>query len=340
MKYLTYLSKCRRGLNIDVEKERQYNYNRYVTKAYEDDSLPIGDYMYRRMFNTIGLPLPVSINNAYVEFTIPKRSGGVRVIHAPCDELKDIQRKILKHLNASKVLPHNAVHSFQSFRNCKTALQVHQKNHSRWFLKLDIQDYFTSITHPFMYRELSKNLRLSTADITNWLGYCFKDGVLPQGAPTSPILSNLYLLEFDYRLTEKLKELDKNFVYTRYADDILISCRNSFRFDDVVLLVKELLQPFNCTIKDRKTRYGSFNGSNWNLGIMYNNQFNLTVGYKAKHLLKNRVHNLFTGDLPHDSTEFTHELAVIRGLLAYYSYIEPDYFRPLVKKWRDKGYDI
>lgn len=336
MYYLTYLSKCRRGLNIDTEKEIQYNKNRYVTKAFESSMDYAGKMSHIGMpwyyGHTVRMP-----EISYMQFEIPKKSGGVRIIHAPNEELKALQKNLMKQFEECKILPHNAVHSFLPYRNCKTALQVHQKNHSRWFLKLDIQDYFTSITYDNMKKALIRIVNLGDNQ-DSWLPYCFYQGVLPQGAPTSPVLSNLYLLEFDYRLTEKLKELDKNFVYTRYADDILISNRNTFRFVDVVNVVKELLAEYSCTIKDRKTRYGSFNGSNWNLGIMYNNQFNLTVGYKAKHLIKNRVHNLFNKTWSEEA--YTKELYHLRGLLAWYVYIEPDYFKPLMTKWHEAGYEI
>lgn len=337
MYYLTYLSKNKRGINIDTEKESKYNKGRFGIKEF----LSLNSYN-PSVHNNLPLVLPrlrPSITEeAYMRFTIPKKSGGTRVLHAPCEELKSLQKDILKQLNSRNVLPHNAVHSFTPYRNTKTALQVHQQNHSRWFLKIDIKDYFTSITYDAMLEELLKNLRTCHTGLTDWLPYCFYNGVLPQGAPTSPILSNLYLLEFDHRLTQELKKLDKDFVYTRYADDLLISNRKSFRFDDVVSLVSTMLSEYNCRVKTNKTRYGSFNGANWNLGIMYNNQFDLTVGHRAKHLIKNRVHNLFTKQWREQ--DFRDERNYLQGLLAYYMFIEPQYFKPLVERWKAKGYNL
>ena len=337
MYYLTYLSKNRRGINVNTEKESRYNKGKFGIKEF----LSLDTYN-SLSHNNAHLVLPTLIpsitEESYMKFTIPKKSGGTRVLHAPCEELKSLQKDILKQLNNRKVLPHNAVHSFLSYRNTKTALQVHQQKHSRWFLKIDIKDYFTSITYDAMLEELLKNLRVRYTGLTNWLPYCFYNGVLPQGAPTSPILSNLYLLEFDHRLTQELKKLDKDFVYTRYADDLLISNRKSFRFDDVVSLVSTMLAEYNCNIKPNKTRYGSFNGANWNLGIMYNNQFDLTVGHRAKHLIKNRVHNLFTKQWR--TQDFRTERNYLQGLLAYYMFIEPQYFKPLVEQWKAKGYNL
>lgn len=335
MYYLTYLSKNRRGINVDTEKESKYNKGRFSIKEFnniEQYHIPVHNN------SPLVLPTlrPSITEESYMEFTIPKKSGGTRVLHAPCEELKSLQKDILKQLNNRNILPHNAVHSFTSHRNCKTALEAHQQKHSRWFLKIDIKDYFTSITYDAMLEELTKNLRTRNTGLTDWLPYCFYKGVLPQGAPTSPILSNLYLLEFDHRLTQELKKLDKGFVYTRYADDILISNRKSFRFVDVVSLVSGLLAEYGCKVKTNKTRYGSFNGANWNLGIMYNNQFDLTVGHRNKHLLKNRVHNLFTKQWKEQ--DYRTEKFYLQGLLAYYLFIEPEYFKPLVERWKAKGY--
>ena len=337
MYYLTYLSKNRRGINVDTEQESKYNKGRFAIKEFTDYNI----LDFSSVHNTpLVLPTtrPSVTEESYLKFTIPKKSGGTRVLHAPCEELKSFQKDILIQLNKRRVLPHNAVHSFTSHRNTKTALQVHQQKHSRWFLKIDIKDYFTSITYEAMHEELIKNLSTRFTGLTDWLPYCFHNGVLPQGAPTSPILSNLYLLEFDHILTQELKKLDRDFVYTRYADDILISNRKSFRFADVVSLVSSLLAEYGCQIKTNKTRYGSFNGANWNLGIMYNNQFDLTVGHRAKHLIKNRVHNLFTKQWREQ--DFRDEKAYLQGLLAYYTFIEPQYFKPLVARWKAKGYNL
>ena len=109
-------------------------------------------------------------------------------------------------------------------------------------------------------RSLFKEIRWETICF-----YMFLEDKLPQGSPASPIMSNIYLLEFDYLLTELLRNLNKHFVYTRYADDILISSREMFGWREVVRLVEELLTPYDLTLNKDKIRYGSKNGRNWNL---------------------------------------------------------------------------
>lgn len=88
-----------------------------------------------------------SIDEQYTEFRIPKAKGGYRTILAPSDELKGLQKiiqtTIIRH---AKFLAPNPVHGFVKHRNTLSAMKVHQDKGSRWFLKVDIKDYFPSIT--------------------------------------------------------------------------------------------------------------------------------------------------------------------------------------------------
>ena len=80
--------------------------------------------------------------------------------------------------------------------------------------------------------------------------------------------------------------------YTRYADDLLISSKINFDFERVQNSVLQYLHeneyPFS--IKVEKTRYGSANGSNWNLGLMLNKDNDITIGYKNKKNLKRAMY--------------------------------------------------
>ena len=83
----------------------------------------------------------------------------------------------------------------------------------------------------------------------------------------------------------------------------------------------------NLTISDKKTRYGNYSGRNWNLGIMYNKDGNLTVGYKKKKLFKNILHNMEKQD-----EIKSEDYMKIQGQLAYAAYIEPEYFEPFIQR--------
>lgn len=282
------------------------------------------------------------MHNYYTTFHIPKRSGGYRTIQAPNEELKDIQKKILNFLiEDCKILCHNSVHSYVKHRNCKTAMEAHQQSGARWFLKLDIKDFFDNCLYEPVLHSLINIHPLSLITegrLRNIFMLCFLEGKLPQGAPTSPLLSNLYLLSADYMIDKQLK----GFTYTRYADDILISKTTPFQYTNVVSTVTTFL-PVNLTLKREKIRYGSCNGHNWNLGLMYNKDREITVGYRNKHRVKNMIHNLYT-NIPEEGTPrfvvWLRSVWELKGILAYYQFIEPEYFTALIERYKAKGYDL
>lgn len=293
---------------------------------------------FRYTNNTITtMALKKNLNESYETFKIPKHSGGFREIDAPNDELKVIQKRIAKFItNKLKYLPSNNAYGFTKNRNCKLAMEQHQKNGSKYFLKLDIHDFFNSTTKEIILREMNKHwcfaiLPDNLKDF--WLILCTKENVLPQGSPASPVLANIVLHEFDLWLDENLKKLDKDMVYTRYADDLLISSKNKFHqnIKEIVDNISAKLKDYNLTLSEHKTRYGTNAGRNWNLGIMYNKDNNLTVGYRQKKLFKNILHNAETGKIE-VTEEFKNKL---QGQLAYAAYIEPEYFAPFIERARN-----
>ena len=113
----------------------------------------------------------------------------------------------------------------------------------------------------------------------------------------------------------------RHLTYTRYADDMLISGTAKFDWHEVVEVVLALLNTLgysNLSLSADKTRFGNFNGANWNLGLMYNNEFNVTVGHRNKRLFKVITHKW--------NTLTPEEQLHWRGIFNYYRYIEPEYF--------------
>ena len=281
-----------------------------------------------RTLNCISPQYVYTNDQLYNTFRIPKRTHGFRTITAPVDDLKIIQKTVLNLLiDKLKILPHNAAHGCVKGRNCLTALKVHQASKSRYFLKLDLHDAFGSVQRTLLEDALKntaimaddKHVNISCINaIVNIATHSTING-LPQGAPTSPFLLNIYLQQFDYKLTERLRE--KHLTYTRYVDDLLISSKYPFDKNEIIQLVTQLL-PEGMTINAEKTRYNNFNWSNWNLGIMYNNEGKLTVGYKNKKLIKNRIHNYNA----REEERTVENYLQLSGILGYYKYIEPEYF--------------
>lgn len=361
----TYYSRPKQLSMFATEKEVEENFNRHHNKIITKKSncfvennkqlymcfdnnmyLPVDipvdlreislNNQYLKYFSTT-IELKNNVNRSYKTFKIPKRSGGFREIDAPNDELKVIQKRIAKFItNKLKYLPSNNAYGFTKNRNCKLAMEQHQKNGSKYFLKLDIHDFFNSTTKEIILREMNKHwcFAILPNNLKNfWLTLCTKENVLPQGSPASPVFANIVLHEFDLWLDENLKKLDKDMVYTRYADDLLISSKNKFHqnIKEIVDNISAKLKDHNLTLSEHKTRYGTNAGRNWNLGIMYNKDNNLTVGYRQKKLFKNILHNAETGKIE-VTEEFKNKL---QGQLAYAAYIEPEYFAPFIERARN-----
>ena len=153
----------------------------------------------------------------YRKFHIPKKKGGFREIHAPYPSLLALQKII-----AEKIQPYLKVHRscFSYRKNISFIDNAAHHLGSKEVLSLDIEDFFGNISRQKVFDVLSQsgfNNRLSN-EITYLVTY---QDYLPQGAPTSPIISNSIFYKIDARLHKLSKKLDLK--YSRYADDITIS---------------------------------------------------------------------------------------------------------------------
>lgn len=159
----------------------------------------------------------------YESFEIPKRTGGVRRIDSPTGLTRAAQYKLLPIL-AERHRPHPASHAFIEGRSVLTNARPHVGQ--RLVLNIDLEDFFPSINFgrirglfmakPFLMSEEAATI---CAQIC-----CYKNG-LPQGAPTSPILSNYIASALDRRLSRLSRE--HGLRYSRYADDITYSTTRS-----------------------------------------------------------------------------------------------------------------
>lgn len=153
----------------------------------------------------------------YSQFDISKRSGKVRTITAPDRRLKIIQRKLAPLLD-QLYRRRQPVHGFVQERSVKTNAEAHGRR--RFVVNLDLQDFFPTITEnrvSGLLRAVGVDRRVS--EIVARL--CCNMGHLPQGAPTSPVLSNMICYRLDSDLLQVAK--DARAIYTRYADDITFS---------------------------------------------------------------------------------------------------------------------
>ncbi len=166
--------------------------------------------------------------SGYVEFTVPKATGGTRTICAPRAPLKQVQRTILREL-LEKVPTHPAAHGFVKGRSVVTNAEPHQR--AKIVIKMDLKDFFPTIHFfrvmgTFQYLGASEAASKTLAAIVTHRsklddGRMIVPGALPQGAPTSPAVTNIVCRRFDARMSALSAKVGAK--YTRYADDLTFS---------------------------------------------------------------------------------------------------------------------
>lgn len=167
------------------------------------------------------------VSKQYKTFTISKKSGGLREITAPVTTLKIIQKKlnnILQEVWEILYKKKDSIHGFIYERNVRSNAKVHENK--EYVFNIDLLNFFPSINFGRVYGRFKSKPYNLPAKVTAVLARicCYKDSVrdfLPQGAPTSPIISNIICDKMDNELYRFAKNL--NCRYTRYADDITFS---------------------------------------------------------------------------------------------------------------------
>lgn len=283
----------------------------------------------------------------YRTFYIPKKSGGLRRIDAPTAPLMDALRelKVLfeTYFNA---LYHTSAFAYVRGRSTIDAVKKHQNNKSKWFAKFDLSNFFGSTTEEYTMKMLSMVFPFSQVVKTERgrdvlrkaISLAFLDGGLPQGTPISPLITNLIMIPVDYELFNMFRNFNgQKFVYTRYADDFLVSSEYDFSCAEIEQEIIKCLSSFDApfNIKKEKTRYGSSAGSNWNLGIMLNKDNNMTVGYKNKRTFAAMIHSYAMDKLNGKQWEL-HDVQVMEGYRNYYRMIEKDAIDAIVTKLDSK----
>ena len=195
----------------------------------------------------LGFHREVARTHHYHSFTLPKKTGGERLISAPMPRLKRAQYWVLDNILA-KVPAHDAAHGFLAGRSIVSNAAPHAGHDV--VINLDVKDFFPSIAFgriKGVFRHLGYGEAMATLlallcsenRAQAWqvdgeklfVGGKARERVLPQGAPTSPMLTNLLCRRLDRRLLGLARQL--GFVYTRYADDLTFSASGEAARDNV-----------------------------------------------------------------------------------------------------------
>ncbi|MCQ2514590.1 MAG: retron Ec67 family RNA-directed DNA polymerase/endonuclease [Ruminococcus sp.] len=284
------------------------------------------------------------INNCYHSFSIPKKSGGERIICAPNDDLKNLQKKLATILykiqekvwRIENTNP-NISHGFTKKKSIVTNASIHTKK--KYILNIDLNNFFDSFHFGRVcgyfeknkYFKLPHEVAIILAQLT-----CYK-GVLPQGAPTSPIITNLICQILDYRLLNIAKAFRLD--YTRYADDLTFSTNDKHfieNYDNFYAKINIEINKSGFSINEKKTRLQYKYSRQTVTGLVVNEKPNINREYykttkaMAYSLYKN---NSFTINNKKGT------INQLNGRFAYINQIEKNQNKRMYKSTTNKKYE-
>lgn len=210
----------------------------------------------------------VSRTTHYKRFYIPKKNGDKRLISAPMPRLKHVQYWILQNI-LEKIQLTNYAHGFVKTRSIVTNASVHTDKDI--VINIDLKDFFPNISykrikgifHSFGYSEnIATILALlcTESDVDeiqmDGIDYYVAKGerFLPQGAPTSPALTNIITRKLDKRLQGAATK--NGFMFTRYADDLTFSCtsESSQNLTKLMWHIKKIIEDEGFFVHPKKIR--------------------------------------------------------------------------------------
>lgn len=267
---------------------------------------------------------------AYSTFKLPKKNGGFRLINAPSKNMKLVQRWILDNI-LYKLNAGEYAHGFIPNKSIVTNASVHVGQ--ELVLGIDLKDFFPSIILKRVVG-LFQSIGYSE-EISDVMGeLCTFDWRLPQGAPTSPMISNLISWRMDIRLSKFCEKRD--FKYSRYADDITIS--GGKNLPKYKKLIYRIIEDEGFLINWDKVRLHGRGSSQRVTGLVVNDK--VTLERKKKKKLRAIVHNIVKNGPKTENREnnpFFKEQ--IFGNLAFAKMVEPDYANPLIKSLKCVNWD-
>lgn len=260
-------------------------------------------------------------DDLYITYTLPKKSGGSRIISAPAPHLKMAQRGLLSLLYVEELS--DAATGFRPGRSIKDNAALHVGKEI--VVNADIQGFFPSTTYDQVY---SLSRRVASGTLTP-LGarlfseICCHDGHLATGAPTSPAVSNLILKRLDDILSGIAKKLSVS--YSRYADDITFSGDGA-----AVWMLKPLeshLSKLGYQLDPKKTNIFRKGRRQTVTGAVVNEKVGLARPLRKK--LRAAVHHRLNGKQPSMHGRPLSDQA-LKGYLAYLHMLSPDHAKPLL----------
>ena len=216
-----------------------------------------------------------NIGKHYRKAKLPKKNGGCRNLSVPDEVLKSIQKRI-----ADVLLIHMPVSRYAKAYRFGSSTLRNAKHHvgKQMVLKLDILHFFDSIRYStvkdkvFPEEIYEEPLRILLTML------CYHKDALPQGAPSSPAITNIILYEFDEQIGQWCRE--RGIAYTRYCDDITFS--GDFDPAEVIRFVRLELKKLGFLLNEQKTRIQRSAQQQSVTGIVVNEKLSIPADYRRK----------------------------------------------------------
>lgn len=280
----------------------------------------------------------ISVARAHVKiFRIKKRSGGSREIFHPSKKLKTIQYWLM-HSVFSNMPVHDASMAYRDGISILHNANMHRS--SRFFLKMDLEDFFPSISFsdfiPIL-RGWHSNAKPEwsldrDAELLIKRVCFYKNDRLAIGYPSSPIISNIVMSEFDSKVSALIAD-DKygKVVYTRYADDLVFSTDKKGACTEIKREMHALIQATtspNINVNHNKTRIGSSTGGSASVtGLKVCSGGHITIHRKQKDHIRLLLSLYRKGTLKPE------EERSLLGHLSYCHHVAPDFYTKISKKY-------
>ena len=215
------------------------------------------------------------LHKHYHNVKIPKGNGEFRELSVPDDFLKAVQTKIAQNiLERDRISPYA-----KAYRPGGSPLKNAQPHvGSEILLKMDIRHFFDHIYYPVVKEKVFTADRYSESNRILLSLLCVHRDALPQGAPTSPVISNIIMRDFDDAVGSWCAE--RNIAYTRYCDDMTFS--GHFDPKTVKAFVKDQLKKAGFYVNDRKTVVARPGQQKTVTGIVVNDRPNASATYRKK----------------------------------------------------------
>lgn len=213
-------------------------------------------------------------SRSYRTFYVKKKSGGERRIDEPLPSLKEIQTWILNEI-LNKVKPSPYAKAYRKGMSLKSSARFHLNQDK--VLTLDLKDFFPSIKEKKVL-EIFRRLGYRRPVAELFARLCTYEGSLPQGAPTSPALSNLAAGRLDEAIAALVLPLGVR--YTRYADDLTFS--GDFAAGELIAKIRDIVHAHGFRLNAKKTRVRRSYQRQEVTGIVVNEKMNLPRSYRRR----------------------------------------------------------